>query len=316
MTHPLAKDLAAEQRAFLGRNRDRWDPHLAFCRAFLGEGLLAADPSAPVLILGAGSGLEVPWRLAPGSAVGWDADPWSRLRTWLRHRRFPPWVFSDLTGGLGPLAALAWRTARQPWSGRIRATGQATRRLAGLLTSLEPSPEPLRAGIRQHRPGTILAANVMGQFGVVAQRIVERAFQGRPPWVPDPDLPDPLDEAIQAWTARAVRAFMAALLDSGAGLWLLHDRGIIFGSTPVSLGPLVPDWVAQLRAAGPLEVSDPLCGVDIVSEIKDRALARHQRWLWPVAPGQTHVMEAMRIPTSSAFLSHNPDLVFHMGSYG
>jgi hypothetical protein len=306
VTHPLAKDLAAEQRAFLGRNRDRWDPHLAFCRAFLGEGLLAADPSAPVLILGAGSGLEVPWRLAPGSAVGWDADPWSRLRTWLRHRRFPPWVFQDLTGGLDQLAALAWRTARQPWSGRIRGA-RAARRLAGLIPTLDPRPEPLRAWIRQHRPGTILAANVMGQFGVVAQRIVERAFQGRQSWTADPELPDPLEQAIQDWTARAVRSWIAALLESGADLWLIHDRGVLFGSVPVTLGPLEPDWVAQLRAAGPLEVSDPLCGVDLLSEIKGRALARHQRWLWPVGPGQVHVMESMQIPTSRAFLSHNPD---------
>jgi hypothetical protein len=304
--NPLARDLAAEQRAFLGRNRDRWAGHLAQAREFLGEGLRAADPAAPVLILGAGSGLEVPWRLAPASAVGWDADPWSRVRTLLRHRRFPPWVFQDLTGGLQPLAALAWRSARQPWSGRVRSTGPATRRLAGLIASLEPSPGPLRAWIRQHRPGTILAANVMGQFGVVAQRIVERAFHGQPLWTQDPELPDPLFDALRDWTARAVRAWLAALLESGAGLWLVHDRGVIFGSTPVTLGPVVPDWVAQLRAAGPLEVSDPLCGVDIMSEIKGRVLARHLRWLWPVAPGQTHVMEAMQIPTSSAFLSHNP----------
>ncbi|MDR3673101.1 MAG: hypothetical protein P4L36_19810 [Holophaga sp.] len=307
MATPLAKDLAAEQRAFLGRNRALWADHLARARDFLGQGLGAADPAAPVLVLGAGSGLEVPWRLAPASTVGWDADPWSRVRTLLRHRRFPPWVFQDLTGGLDALAALAWRTARQPWSGRVRATGTAARRLAGLIGSLEPSPEPLRAWIREHRPGTILAANVMGQFGVVAQRIVERAFQGRLPWAEDPDLPDPLFDALQGWTARAVRAWMAALLDSGASLWLIHDRGVVFGDTPVTLGPMAADWIAQLRSGSPLEVSDPLCGVDVVSEVQGRILARHQRWLWPVAPGQTHIVEAMQIPTSSTFLSHNPD---------
>jgi hypothetical protein len=307
MARSLARDLAAEQRAFLGRNRTRWADHLAQARTFLGEGLQAADPGLPVLILGAGSGLEVPWQLAPPSAVGWDGDPWSRIRTFLRHGRFAPWVFQDLTGGLDELTALAWRTARQPWSGRIRATRTAARRLAGLVRSLDPSPGPLRAWIGQRRPGTILAANVMGQFGVVAQRTVERAFAGRQPWTPDPDLPDPLEEAIQDWTARAVRAWLGALLESGADLWLLHDRGVVFGHTPVTLGPLEPDWVAQLRAAGPLEVSDPLCGVDLVREILDRPISRHRRWIWPVAPGQTHVMEAMRIATSGAFLSHNPD---------
>jgi hypothetical protein len=60
-------------------------------------------------------------------------------------------------------------------------------------------------------------------------------------------------------------------------------------------------WLAQLRAAGPLEVSDPLCGVEPAAEFKGRPISRHHRWIWPVAPGQTHVMEAMRIA------SGNPD---------
>jgi hypothetical protein len=291
----LARDLAAEQRAFLGRNRARWAGHLAQVRGFLGEALGAADPSAPVLILGAGSGLEVPWRLAPPSAVGWDADPWSRLRTLLRHGRWAPWVFQDLTGGLEQLAALAWRNARQPWSGRIQPTRAATRRLAGLIGTLDPQPGPLRAWIEMYRPGTILAANVMGQFGVVAQRTIERAFAGLDPWIADPDLPDPLEEAIQAWTARAVQAWIKTLLDSGADLWLVHDRGVIFGNAAVRLGPMEADWVAQLRAEGPLEASDPLCGVDLTEAFQGRALSLHRRWIWPVAPGQTHIMEALRI---------------------
>jgi len=303
----LARDLAAEQRAFLGRDRARWAGHLERARAFLGEGLRAADPQAPVLILGAGSGLEVPWRLAPASAVGWDGDPWSRLRTLLRHGRLPPWVFQDLTGGLEPLAALAWRTARQPWSGRIRATRGASRRLAGLAAGLDPRPGPLRAWIREHRPGTILAANVMGQFGVVAQRVVERAFAGRTPWTSDPDLPDPLEEALRAWTAKAVRAFLGALLDSGADLWLLHDRAVLFGNAPATLGPMEKEWTAQLRSDSVLEASDPLCGVELLDESGSRTVSHHLRWIWPVAPGQTHVMEAMRIQAPEAFLSHNPD---------
>ena len=307
MKPTLAGDLAAEQRAFLGRNRGAWGGHLAQVRDFLGQGLTAADPSAPVLILGAGSGLEVPWHMAPPGAVGWDADPWSRLRTLLRHRRWAPWVFQDLTGGLEALAALAWRTARPPWSGRIRAGQAASRRLAGLVGSLDPQPEPLRAWIRRYRPGPILAANVMGQFGVVAQRTVERAFAGRPPWTADPDLPDPLDDAIRIWTAKAVRAWLGALLESGADLWLVHDRGVLFGDQPVALGPMEKAWVAQLRAEGPLEASDPLCGVDPLDEIKNRTASQHLRWIWPVAPGQTHIMEALRIRPPEAFLSHNQD---------
>jgi hypothetical protein len=291
----LARELAAEQRAFLGRNRSRWTSHLDTVRAFLGAGLAAADPRAPVLILGAGSGLEVPWRLAPPTAVGWDGDPWSRIRTCCRHRRWPPWVFEDLTGGMAALSDLAWRTARHPWSGQIRTTPAAYRRLVGLLGSLDPRPGPLRAWILQHRPGTILAANVMGQFGVAAHQILDRAFAGRAPWIPDPDLLDPLEQAIDAWTARAVRAFLQALLESGADLWLVHDRGVLFGSIPASLGPMAEPWTAQVRAAVPVEAADPLCGVDVLREIQARGRDHHQRWLWPVAPGQTHIMESIRI---------------------
>jgi len=291
----LAGDLAAEQRAFLGRNRSRWEEHLARARTFLGEGLRVADPRAPVLVLGAGSGLEVPWRLAPPSTVGWDADPWSRIRTLLRHGRLVPWMFLDLTGGLADLTDLAWRTARQPWSGRLRANRAAWRRLAGLVDTLEPRCATLRAWSREHRPGTILAANVMGQFGVVARRLVERCFAGLQLWDQDPEDPDPLDQALHAWTARAVRAFLGALLECAADLWLVHDRAVIFGDAPVTLGPMTEPWMAQLRADGPLEAADPLAGVDVLRECAGRALAAHQRWIWPVAPGQIHVMEAIRV---------------------
>ena len=317
----LGKDLAGEQRAFLRRDRARWGEHLTRIRSFLGEGLQAAG-DAPVIILGAGSGLEIPWRLAPPGTVGWDGDPWSRVRTLLRHGRLAPWVFQDLTGGLAALHAVALRTARQPWSGRVRTSIAATRRLAGLAESLVPAPDPLRAWIRQHRPGTILVANVMGQFGPGALRVVDLAFRGRHPWTPDPEETDPLLDALDHWTARAVRAFLGALLESGADLWLVHDRGVLFGHTPVSLGPMEDSWVAQLRVAGPLvswdgsgnerpswappgatvpapqrlEASDPLCGVDVLAETRGREVSRHHRWVWPVASAQTHIMEAMRIP--------------------
>ncbi len=311
----LGRHLAAEQRAFLARDRAGWEDHLARVRAFLGEGLGSAGPGSKVLVLGAGSGLEVPWKLAPPSAVGWDADPWSRLRTFLRHGRWMPWVFQDLTGGLEDLAALAWRTARQPWSGRIRANRAAWRRLAGLAASLDPRCGPLRDWLREHRPATVLAANVMGQFGAVAQGLVERAFAGHPPWTQDPEEPDPMDQALDAWTARAVRAFLEALAGSGAELWLVHDRAVLFEAAAVSLGPTVDPWTAQLRSEGPVEAQDPLCGVDVAGELRERAPDRHLRWLWPLANGRTHVMEAVRVPRPrgsfwtrdpAAFLSHNP----------
>ena len=168
MSKPLSRLLRREQWAFLARDRSAWGEHLERVRAFLGEGLQAADPARPVLILGAGSGLEIPWALAPRDTTGWDADPWSRAWTTLRHHRWAPWVFADLTGGLAELEATARRAARETWTGRGRDPEVAALRLAGLLPSLQPNPKSLRAWIEAHRPGTILVANVMGQFGVVA----------------------------------------------------------------------------------------------------------------------------------------------------
>ena len=291
----LASDLAKEQWALLRRDRRGWGEHLAHIRGFLGEGLQAGG-AGPAVILGAGSGLEVPWKLAPPGSVGWDADPWSRAWTLARHRRWAPWVFADLTGGFAELAEVSRRAALQPWSGRLRPTRKAALRLAGLLETLHPDAGPLRRWLRERRPGRILAANVMGQFGVVAQRVVEKAFAGRSPWVEDPELRDPLAVALDAWTARAVRAFLGALADSGADLWLVHDRGVLFGPSAVALGPLTDPWLAQVRAATPLEASDSLCGVEVRAEFPGREVERHQRWLWPVAPEQVHVMEALRVP--------------------
>jgi len=294
----LASTLAREQRAFLGRDRRRWGPHLERIRAFLGEGL--AQARGPALVLGAGSGLEVPWALAPPGTAGWDADPLSRLRTLLRHRRWAPWEFGDLTGGMAALGSLALRSARQPWSGRVRATRTATRRLASLIGSLEPDAAPLARWLDAHGPATILAANVMGQFGVLAHRTVEQAFRGCDPWAPGEDDDDPLDAALRDWTARAVGAFLGTLGASGADLWLVHDRGVLFGDARVALGPLAEPWTAQLLATVPLEADDPLCGVDVLKAFPGRELERHQRWVWPVAQGQTHVMEALRVRGAGA----------------
>jgi hypothetical protein len=262
-------------------------------RGILAEGLKEAR--GPVLILGAGSGLEVPWEWAPPGTVGWDADPWSRVRTWLRHRHWAPWVFEDLTGGMAELSEAARRSARQPWSGRVRATRSAARRLAGLIASLDPDAKPLARWVEAHGPGTILAANVMGQFGVLAQRAVEAAFGPSSPWTQDPEEEDPLDEAVRAWTARAVGAFLGVLERSGAELRLVHDRGVVFGGVPFSLGAEAEPWTAQLVAPAPLEVDDPLCGVDVALAFPGRVLERPARWLWPVAPGQVHVMEALGV---------------------
>jgi len=291
----LKADLAREQGAFLRQSRSGWGTHLTEVRGFLGEGLRGAVPGAPVLILGAGAGLEVPWALAPPDATGWDADPWSRVRTFLRHGRWAPWCFEDLTGGMEALGAAAVRGARQTWSGKARRTEKGAARAAGLIRSLRPEAGPLRAWIARHRPGTILAANVMGQFGVVAQRAVEKAFGGHPPWVGDPDAQDPLEEAVNDWTRRALEAFLGALGDSGADLWLCHDRGVVFSQGPFSLGPPAEPWTAQLRSPEPLEVTDPLVGLDVRAAFPGRTVAESRRWIWDLAPWQRHVMEAIQV---------------------
>lgn len=295
MSKPLSRLLQKEQFAFLARDKGAWGGHLERVRAFLGEGLQAADPARPVLILGAGSGLEVPWELAPPHTTGWDADPWSRVWTALRHHRWAPWRYEDLTGGLADLETLSRRAVAEPWSGRRRPREVAASRLAALLPSLRPDPKALQAWIAEHRPGIILGANVMGQFGVVAERLVEAAF-GEAPWETDPERADPLAEALEAWTHRALLAFLSALRESGADLWLVHDRAVVFGDGALDLGPWEDDWLRQLRSEAPhLEASDALTRIDVPSTLRGAGLEvqRAQRWLWPLAKGQRHLVEAL-----------------------
>jgi hypothetical protein len=301
MSKSLSRLLRKEQLAFLGRDHAAWGEHLARTRAFLGEGLQAADPARPVLILGAGSGLEVPWALAPRNTTGWDADPWSRVWTALRHHRWVPWVFEDLTGGLDALEATARRAIAEPWSGHRRDRDTAALRLAGLLPSLKPQPAALQAWIAAHRPSTILVANVMGQFGVVAERVVEAAF-GLAPWNPDPESQDPLAEALEAWTRRCLIAFLGVLRDSGADLWLVHDRAVVFSEGPLGLGPWAEAWTQQLRSEGPpIEASDSLAGVDVPGLLRGAGAnsMRTERWLWPLAAGQRHLVEAVALRSGS-----------------
>ncbi len=297
MSRSLSRLLRREQFAFLARDKGPWAEHLARVRTFLGEGLQTADPTRPVLILGAGTGLEVPWALAPQWTTGWDADPCSRLGTALRHQRWAPWVFEDLTGGLADLEALTRRARAEPWSGRRRNQGAAAKRLAGLLPSLHPDPAALKAWILVRRPGTILVANVMGQFGVVAERLVETTL-GWMPWEPDPERADPLAEALEAWTRRALTAFLGALRDSGADLWLVHDRAVVFSGGNLDLGPWEPDWTRQLRAKSPpIEASDALAGIDLALALAgcDLDPGKSARWIWPLAPRQRHVIETLAL---------------------
>jgi hypothetical protein len=292
MFDPLQRTLARQQRAFLARNRREWVEHLLRIRDFLGEGLQRANPKRTTLILGAGSGLEIPWAKAPRGAVGWDADPTSRLRTLLRHGRWAPWVFGDITGAFAPLRSAAQRAVRESWSGRRRRWEIARARLQALLPSLSVDPLSLKAWIGNHHPGTILAANFMGQLGPLAQRTVEGAFAPEDPWECDPDEADPLAEALDLWTARLVLALLEALRESGAELWMVHDRAVLTGDSLPQLAAFVPDWRAQLRSPQPLEIVDPLAGVDVVETV-GLPLLRAERWFWSLGPGQLHLVEAL-----------------------
>jgi hypothetical protein len=289
----LAQLLAREQRAFLGRDRSAWAEHLRRVRAFLGEGLARADRDQPGLILGAGSGLEIPWEIAPRGVVGWDADPWSRARTFLRHRRWPAWVFDDLTGTMEDLEILARRCAQETWGRqKVRPTDLARARFAGLLPSQALNPGVLQSWIAEHQPGTILSANVMGQFGAVVQDLLG-AHLGA--WWEEPFPPEELTEALEGWVARVLRAHLLVLAQSAAELWLVYDRGVVHGGQKLTLGPWTEPWSEQILGRGQAELEDPLGGVEVVEELEaqGRSVERRERWLWPVAPDQVHLVEAV-----------------------
>ncbi|HJV90414.1 MAG TPA: hypothetical protein VJ623_08930 [Holophagaceae bacterium] len=296
MPFALRRHLLLEQRAFLARDRHAWREHLLRARAWLGEGLASAPRDRPCVVLGAGWGLEVPWSLAPPTTWGWDADPLSRVGTLLRHRRWAPWMYEDFTGGLRDVAAAAHRCAQDGRQGRRRDPVAGARRLAGILPSFKPAAGPLRTWVETHRPGAILAANVMGQLGPVAQALIRRAFHPVNPFELPHEVSEQLAEALDLWTAAAVRAVLQVMAESGAEVCLLHDRGVAWGGAePRPLGPWRDPWMAQLPL-GHWEVSDALGDVEVGSCFEGtHATQARERWWWPVGPDQLHLVEAWRL---------------------
>lgn len=287
----LSTFFLAEQSAFLRRRNREWRHHLQRIRTFIGESLQRAPRDRPVLILGAGSGLEVPWDLAPRQSTGWDMDPASRLRTLMRWRRWPDWVFGDLTGSLEELQSLARRSIRQPGSDRARNPEVAARRLAGLIPSLHPEPRQLQQWLEQHRPALVVSANWMGQLGVVAQRLVEREFGRSSPWPEDPEDPDPLSEALDLWIGRVLQTHIQLLKACGAELCLVYDRAVIHGSTPLQLAPFQPEWTRQLQSPVDLSLSNPLPGMAVETLLPEPI--QWERWLWTISKEQRHLIEAV-----------------------
>jgi hypothetical protein len=295
----LKRLFAREQMAFLMRPRRGWGEHLGHAREFIGSALKNADPARAVLVLGAGWGLEVPWGVAPIGTFGWDGDPLTRLGTWVRHRRRPPWVFDDFTGSFVELDRVSRRVQVLEGAWAPRPLHAAARRLAGLMPSVPCAPSELEAWIGEYRPGAIICANALGQIKPAAHRIVELAFKPRDPWMADPDLEDHLHEALDIWCAKLARAVLAVLGKSGSNLHLLHDRGVIHEDADVSLGDWTDPWTKQLRTREKsIDVSDPLPGVDVLEELIPRPCIEKKRWVWPLGPRQIHVMEAISAGTA------------------
>jgi len=283
-----------EQLAFLKRSRKHWGNHLNLAREFIGSGFQNSNPARSVLVLGAGWGLEIPWHLAPIGTFGWDADPLSRFGTFIRHRRWAQWICSDFTDAFAELDKLAQRLQFMEGLLALRPTHVAAKRLAGLLPSFSPQPKSLEAWIQEYRPGTIICANVLGQIRPMACKIIELAFKPRCPWVVDQDILDPLQNALDAWTARVVRALLNVLRQSGSKLYLLHDRGVVHQATDLALGEWTDPWPKQLRATeSTLDISEPMPGVDVLEELNLLKCESKNRWIWPVGTEQIHVIEAL-----------------------
>jgi hypothetical protein len=125
-------------------------------------------------------------------------------------------------------------------------------------------------------------------------RIIERAFKPMSPWVADPDLKDPLQEALEFWVARLLRAILAVLRDSNSALCLLHDRAVIHQDADIALGGWEDSWTEQLKTSERiLEASDPLSGVNFATELSRFPCRTKERWIWSLAPKQIHIVEAL-----------------------
>jgi hypothetical protein len=119
---------------------------------------------------------------------------------------------------------------------------------------------------------------------------------------------------------------LRTLAESGADLWLVHDRAVVFGGGELSLGPWEEVWTRQLSGAGsPIEVDDALAGVDASALLFDHGLhlIEKSRWIWPVAPGQRHLVEALAVqcagralPGGEEPISPPPTGGAIMGSFG
>jgi hypothetical protein len=216
------------------------------------------------------------------------------MGTFIRHRRWVPWIFSDVTGVFAELDKVARRTQILEGYQTLRPAPEAAKRLAGLLPSIKPSPKDLEDWIHKHQPGTIVCANILGQIKPMAYKIVESAFKPRSPWTTDQDLADPLQDALDVWVAKTLKSILDVLCQSNSRLCMLHDRGVIHQKADLALGDWEDPWMNQLKSKQSyLEVSDSLPGIDMLNELDSLICLSKTRWIWPLTQKQIHVIEAL-----------------------
>jgi hypothetical protein len=74
----------------------------------------------------------------------------------------------------------------------------------------------------------------------------------------------------------------------------LHDKAVIHEEVVLGLGEWAGSWADHIiNSEKLLAASDPLCGVDFIEELKDLKCLSKERWIWPLGPRQTHIVEAL-----------------------
>lgn len=144
-TAPAARKagLAAEVAGIAGRyhrHKHAWQPHLNKSAAFIEKNLSQADPNKPILILGAGLGLDLPWLALNAHPAGTIlVDAVIPLQTRLRCRAYRNIKFlcKDITGFL----SVFWNSKE----------GQS-------VTPLETAPIP------QIDCGMVISCNLLSQL--------------------------------------------------------------------------------------------------------------------------------------------------------
>ena len=159
------------------RNHDSWRPHLERVKNIISATLCHAEKSKPVLLLGAGLGLDIPFAALnahPAGAILVDAVETPQMRAHIRHNKNLTLECADITGFL----ALFWQSK----------------------TGDELSP-PLIAPILHHDCGLVISCNILSQLPL--------CFANSPP---NGDTEIRITDAVQQAHMRALEAFKCPVL--------------------------------------------------------------------------------------------------------